>query len=212
MPLATDTERKAMYISRNALTNVKPYQQYSKVKWLEDYMKCVNTFRDELFIDYIENTFLPAINIRTSKEPYLAYYIQYMFGLYRPLGAASVNSFYDTGEKYDSVSATGKPIIYDDSEEYNGRISMREFLILLRFALNYGQEVINLPYIINFVAEICDIEVTEIEVTYPNKETIKITMPNNVATQNFLKMTINYFDWLGLPFGVNLDFAISEDE
>lgn len=212
MSLATDTERQKMYISRNALTNVKPYQQYSKVKWLEDYMKCINQFRNELFIDYIENTFLPSINIRVSKEPYLAYYIQYVFGLYRPLGAASVNSFYDTGEKYDSVSATGKPIIYDDSEEYNGRIGMKEFLILLRFTLNYGQEVVNLPYILNFVAEICDIKVTEIKVAYPDEETIKIIMPNNVATQNFLKMTINYWDWLGLPFGVNLDFSISEDE
>lgn len=193
----------------NDFEPIKSYQQYSKLSWYKDYIKCVNKLRKELYIDYMDK-FIEAINIQTSESQYLAYYIQYVFGLYKPLGASSVNTFYDIGERYDSLTPNNNPIIYDDSEEYNGKISFRNYLILLQFVLNYGEEVINQPMLIDFLCKICKLQPTEIKIEFPDVETISFILPNTSDTQDFLKTTINYWDWLGLPFGVKLDFVIKE--
>lgn len=190
------------------LTNLTPYQQYTNVSWYKGVLKCIDEVRNELFIDYINNYFIPAINIQTSQNLYLSYYIRYLFGMVHPLGSSSTNSFYDTGEKYDSLTPNNNPIVYDDSEEYNGHISMQDFTILLRFVLNYGEEIFNLPMLIKFVSEICDINPNEIKIEFSNIDTIKFTLPNVLKATEFVKSTINYYDWLGLPIGINLDFAI----
>lgn len=180
------------------------YQQYQSAEWLKQY----SAFIDE----YIQKTYFSALqemwdtmNVAESLHAYLTFYTKWLFGLYRPLGGAAINEYYDIGLLYDN----GK--IFDDSQNADGLIQGNDYLKYIKFIYDYTYETWSVDYIIKFVADYCNVSETDIGLDYSYPNEIRITMPPTNKTQDFVKLVINYYDEMCLPYPAILNFVVRDE-
>lgn len=181
------------------------YQQYRSKQWLRDYAALIDNFIQEEYFNALEMLW-GEMNVATSMHPYLTFYTKWLFGLYRPLAGASLSEFYDTGLSYDTQK------IYDDAVEANGLITDEQYLKYIKFVCDYTAETWTIDYIIDFILNYCSLEdSSQILIDYDDKNEIKVLLPNSDATQEFVKLELNYRDAMGLPFGNVISFQINLD-
>lgn len=177
------------------------YQQYRSHQWLRDYSQVVANLKQELYSNQLA-TMWETINVAGSESDYLTYYTKWLFGLYRPLGGASLAEYYDTGRRFDS------DMIYDDAQSSNGLITAEQYLKYIKFIIDYQQPTWTMDWVIKFVSEYCNVDPDEIGVDFSDKTQIGISLPLSDVTNEFVKLEINYRDEMGLPFGNVLSFIV----
>lgn len=181
------------------------YQQYQKLEWLKKYAKFIDEYIQKNYFDKLKSMW-ETMDVGESLDPYLTFYTKWLFGLYRPLGGASISDYYDLNLLYDN----GR--IFDDAQEADGLIQGEDYLKYIKFIYNYTQETWHIDHIIAFVADYCKIDPTDIYVDYSNKNVIKIKIPSTALTgADFIKLTINYYDAMCLPFPNVLDFVLMQE-
>lgn len=185
--------------------NVKPsyvYQQYRGEQWLIDFFNVIDSLKQEDYYNNIEK----YINIRNIVNPiddnYLSFYTKYLLGVYRPIGGNSVANYFDLNDYYD------EELSYDDSIDFNGKITMEDFSVYLAYIYNYSYEIFNIDYLCRFIASWCNIFISEIKINLDTPNKIIIKLPSNQKNADFIKLVINYFNEMGFPFGVDLDIRI----
>lgn len=183
------------------------YQQYQRLEWLKKYAKFIDDYIQTNYFDKLSEMW-DTINVAESLDPYLTFYTRYLFGLHRPLGGASITDFYDLDLLYDNAR------IYDDSQEADGLIDGEQYLKYIKFIYDYTYETWQLDHILAFVANyLGDIDPTDIYIDFSTtKNTIKIRIPaQSVAVNDFIKLTIKYYDEMCLPFPAVLDFVLKQE-
>lgn len=185
------TDAKGQYI----------YQQYQKLEWLKKYAKFIDNYIKTNYFDKLKSMW-ETMDVGESLDPYLTFYTKWYFGLFRPLASASMSEFYDIGRLYDN------DMIYDDAQEADGLVSGEDYLKYIKFIYDYTQETWHIDHIVAFVADYCNIYPTLIYVDYSNKNMIKIKIPSStVMGADFIKLMINYYDAMCLPFPNVIDFV-----
>lgn len=195
---------------KNVLEN-KPmslhlYYQYRNNAALEEFFEVVHSVIQEYYFEFLQigNN---ETNLSKSRTEYLGFWSLNMLGLYKPLGAASLNVFYDIGEKFDN----NPPLVYDDSQEYDGTIGLTEFKQYLLFILDYSRLVINIDTLINFAQNWCKFSSPrEVDIKSTN-DGITLRIPTTQQSGEFLKLLRAYYNELGLPFGGSVDIRYKEE-
>lgn len=178
------------------------YQQYKKSQWLRDYQVVIDNYKQREYFNKLAELW-EQIDVAESEHDYLTFYTKWLFGIYRPLSGASLSEYFDTGRSYD----TG--MIYDDALKANGLITAEQYLKYIKFIIDYSQETWTIDYILKFVADYCEININDIIVDRSNKTEIKVILPNQDTTNEFIKVELNYRDEMGLPFGDVLSFEVN---
>lgn len=179
------------------------YQQYRSLTWLRDYAGFIDSYIQITYYDSLQEMW-DTMNVAESEDPYLTFYTKWLFGLYRPLGGASVSDYFDIGLPYDSSR------IYDDASENNGLILADEYLKYIKFIYDYSEPTWSLDYIMRFAADYCDISPLEITIDLSDKNSVVFVLPPTQKTQDFTKIIINYADEMCLPFGNVINFKVEE--
>lgn len=182
------------------------YYQYRDSEALESFFDVLHKLINVEYFEFMK-TIVDEQSIEKSRTEYLAFWSLNMLGLYKPLGAASLNVFYDIEERYDD----SPPLTYDDAQEYDGTIGLPEFKRFLSFLLDYSEPVININTLVQFAARWCkfnDLSQVSIE---PTLDGLTICVPTTQQSGEFLKLLRAYYNELGLPYGVNVDIRYKED-
>lgn len=195
---------------KNVLEN-KPmplhlYYQYRNNEALEEYFEVVHSVIQEYYFEFLQigNN---ETNLEKARTEYIGFWSLNMLGLFKPLGAASLNVFYDIGEKFDNLP----PLVYDDSQEYDGTIGLTEFKQYLLFILDYSRSVINIDTLISFAQNWCKFE-SPSEVTIEStNDGITLKIPTTQQSGEFLKLLRAYYNELGLPFGSYVDIKYKDE-
>lgn len=180
------------------------YQQYQSVEWLKKYAKLIDEYIQTNYFNALE-TMWANIDIKDSMHEYLTFYTKWYFGLYRPLEGTSLSERYDLGLFYDSEK------IYDDAQDANGLIKGELYLKYLKFCLDYTYETWHIDHIVAFVANYCEIDPTQIEVSYEYLNEIRIRIPSTENSQAFIKMVLVNYDAMCLPYPNVLNFMVYSD-
>lgn len=196
-------------ISQGVFENVIPfefqlepiylYEQYRGNKLLNEVFKRLNIFIHSNYIGWLER-FLEAMSFEHSNNLYLAFYAQNYFGIARPLGSASLNSYYDIEEMFDSES-----VIYDESSFYDGKIGLRDFKKYLQFRLDYSYAVSNIQMLASFAAKWVECELSEIQIVQ-SVDTTTFYIPQTFSSGEFIKLIFTYSNELGMPYGCKIEF------
>lgn len=182
------------------------YYQYRDNAALEEYFEIMHAIITEYYYDFVATT-LNELNISKARTDYLAFWSLNMLGLHKPLGAASLNVFYDIGEKFDALP----PLVYDDAQDYDGTVGLTEFKQYLRFILDYSNEVISIPVLCEFAqnwGKFDSIRDVAIEST---NDGIVLKIPTTQQSGEFLKLLRAYYNELGLPFGSTVDIRYKDE-
>lgn len=179
------------------------YQQYRGLQWLRDYANFIDKYIQNKYYNKLESMW-DAIDVAASQSPFLTYYTKWYFGLYRPLGGASISDYYDIGLSYDNNR------IYDDAQDINGLIGPEEYLKYIRFIYDYSQQTWTLDYLMSFASDYCQIPIDNITLDLSDIKQVQIILPITDRTQEFAKLVINYYDEMCLPFGNVVNFKVEE--
>lgn len=180
------------------------YQQYQDAEWLKAYGKFIDEYIQENYFNKLKAMWA-TMDVAESLEDYLTFYTKWYFGLFRPLGGASISDYYDIGLLYDN----GR--IFDDAQDANGLVQGEQYLKYIKFIYDYTYETWHIDHILAFIADYCDLEATNIWVDYSFKEECRVLIPANEKTQDFVKLVINYYDEMCLPFPNIINFLIMAD-
>lgn len=181
------------------------YQQYQKLEWLKKYALFIDKYLQETYFDKIKEMW-DTMNVAESLHPYLTFYTKWYFGLYRPLSGASVNEYFDINLLYDN------DVLFDDAINANGLIEGDDYLAYIKFIYDYSQPVWNIHYIMEFIASYCEIKPNELYLDYNDPNYIKIKIPYTAhKAQDFIKMVINNYDEMCLPFPNIIDINIMQE-
>lgn len=181
------------------------YQQYQRLEWLKRYAKFIDDYIQANYFDKLQEMW-ETMNVAESLDPYLTFYTKYLFGLYRPLGGASISEYYDLNLLYDN------DVIFDDALIANGLITADQYLKYIKFIYDYSQETWHIDHIIAFTADYCNITPEMIYVDYTDLNRIKVKIPSvALAGADFIKLIINYYDEMCLPFPNILDFSLMQE-
>ena len=180
------------------------YNQYQSAEWLKAYSKFIDGYIQETYFDKLKEMW-DTIDVGTSLHEYLTFYTKWYFGLFRPLGGASISDYFDIGLLYDN----GR--IFDDAQDANGLITGEQYLKYIKFIYDYTYETWHIDYILAFIADYCDISPTDIFLNYDFKEECRILIPASEKAQDFVKLVINYYDEMCLPFSNIINFLIMSD-
>ena len=173
------------------------YQQYRHLEWCIKYFAIVDNLINQYFVDTI-NDYIKAMSIQNSNSQYLTFYLKNLLGIERPMSAASLLNYYDIGLQFDNK------LKYDDSQNYGGKLNQRMFLIYLHYILNYKYEIFNIPFLIDFIAEWCEINKNDLEVI-PGWNKITIQLSPSLNAILFSKIIINYYNQMSMPLGVDFN-------
>lgn len=201
-------------ISQGVFENVIPfefqlepiylYEQYRGNKLLNEVFERLNIFIRSNYIGWLER-FLEAMSFEHSNNLYLAFYAQNYFGIARPLGSASLNSYYDIEEMFDSEN-----VIYDESSFYDGKIGLRDFKKYLQFRLDYSYAVSNIQMLASFAAKWVECELSEIQIVQ-SVDTTTFYIPQTFSSGEFIKLIFAYSNELGMPYGCKIEFRYSNN-
>lgn len=196
-------------ISQGVFENVIPfefqlepiylYEQYRGNKLLNEVFERLNIFIRSNYIGWLER-FLEAMSFEHSNNLYLAFYAQNYFGIARPLGSASLNSYYDIEEMFDSENT-----IYDESSFYDGKVGLRDFKKYLQFRLDYSYAVSNIQMLASFAAKWVECELSEIQIVQ-SVDTTTFYIPQTFSSGEFIKLIFAYSNELGMPYGCKVEF------
>lgn len=201
-------------ISQGVFENVIPfefqlepiylYEQYRGNKLLNEVFGRLNIFIRSNYIEWLER-FLEAMSFKHSNNLYLAFYAQNYFGIARPLGSASLNSYYDIEEMFDTENT-----IYDESSFYDGKIGLRDFKKYLQFRLDYSYTVSNIQMLASFAAKWVECELSEIQIVQ-SVDTTTFYIPQTFSSGEFIKLIFAYSNELGMPYGCKIEFRYSNN-
>lgn len=180
------------------------YNQYQSAEWLKAYSKFIDEYIQENYFDKLKEMW-DTIDVAESLNPYLTFYTKWYFGLFRPLGGASISDYYDIGLLYDNNR------IFDDSQDANGLITGEQYLKYIKFIYDYTYETWHIDHLLAFVADFCNLSPTDIYLDFSFKEEIRVQIPAFEATQDFVKLVINYYDEMCMPFPNIINFLIISD-
>lgn len=200
-------------ISQGVFENVIPfkfqlepiylYEQYRSNKLLNEVFERLNIFIRSNYIEWLER-FSEAMSFEHSNNLYLAFYAGNYFGVKRPLGSASLNSYYDIEEMFDSENT-----IYDESSYYDGKIGLRDFKKYLQFRLDYSYDVSNIQMLASFAAKWVECELSDIQIVQ-SVDTTTFYIPQTFSSGEFIKLIFAYFNELGMPYGCKVEFRYSD--
>lgn len=182
----------------NEANNLHLYYQYRENAILVKFFQVIHSYINNNYFKFLKIA-LENTQPLKAKNNYLTFWALHMLGLNKPLGAASLNTFYDVEDQYDNM------LTYDDSNEYDGTIGLREFSLYLKFILNYSIPVLNIHSLVMLCDSFCNFEnLKEIKIESSLNGVI-IRIPQTQSSAEFLKLLRVYYDDLGLPFGINLE-------
>lgn len=182
------------------------YYQYRDNEALESFFEVLHNLINAEYFEFMRVA-IAEQSVEHSRTEYLAFWSLNMLGLYKPLGAASLNVFYDIEERYDD----SPPLTYDDAQEYDGTIGLPEFKRFLSFLLDYSEPVININTLVQFADRWCKFgDLTQVSIE-PSLEGLTIRVPTTQQSGEFLKLLRAYYNELGLPYGINVDIRYKEE-
>lgn len=175
------------------------YEQYRGNKLLNEVFERLNVFIRSNYIEWLER-YLEAMSFEGSNNLYLAFYAENYFGVKRPLGSASLNSYYDIEEMFDTENT-----IYDESSYYDGKVGLKDFKKYLQFRLDYSYAVSNIQMLASFAAKWVECELSDIQIVQSIDSTT-FYIPQTFSSREFIKLIFAYSNELGLPFGCKIEF------
>lgn len=181
------------------------YEQYKGSKLLTQVFERINYFIKTNYIDYLKEL-SNAMSVNGSKDIFLAFYMRNYFGIERPLGSASMASYYDIEEQFDI-----KNVIYDEAAEYDGKIGILEFKKYIRFILDYENEVLNIPTLASFAARWIECKLSDIMIIQ-SIDTTTFYIPQTFTSGEFIKLIFAYAKPLNLPYGAKIEFRYKNTE
>lgn len=188
---------------RYQLTPIYLYEQYRSSALLREVFERLNNYIQSNYIAWLEN-FLNNISFHNSNNLFLGFYLQNYFGIARPLGSASLNSYYDIEEKFDTENT-----IYDESAFYDGKVGLKDFKKYIQFRLDYSYAVTNIQMLASFAAKWIECELSEIQIVQ-TIDTTTFYIPQTYSSGEFIKLIFAYFNELGLPYGCKIEFRYKD--
>lgn len=180
------------------------YQQYQSVEWLKKYGKFIDDYIQKNYFDKLRSMW-DAMDVAESLDAYLTFYTKHYFGLHRPLASSSLSERWDIGLNYDDN------IIYDDAQDANGLITGAEYLKYIKFIYDYTNETWHPTFLLEFIANYCNISPTEIWLDFSYKNEVRVKIPVTEETQALIKLIINHYDEMCLPFPNVLNVMVLSD-
>lgn len=189
------------------ITKPKPYMQYRKVRWLNDFISAYGDVIQENIFDYL-NDIIDA-NTLNKITPIVTQLSQYYYGLPFLSGGGTVSSTkYDNSQNYDYAN-----VIYDDGAESSASVDYYYLHKYLKFLLNYKDRVFNIDMLVTFIADFCDLSKKEIAIYKENVFTTVFLLPTTNATLSLIQMKKSMGGILyGFPVGRNFGRNVVELE
>lgn len=194
-------------ISKFEPSKITPYHQYKDVEEFQQLFGVVNEMIKEFYTEIIAE-WMEALRLDPDcieLHPYFTYYMRYYFGIMRPLSAASLLPSYDVGDKWDNN------LIYDYGAGEGGTIEDDQFCAMLKWTINWQIPISNIHNLLDFACAFIGISRRDIRVS-SLVNGLMIELPKDLRiSADFVRLIDNYYNEIGYPFGLFIDFRLRSD-
>lgn len=183
----------------------EPYFQYRNSNALKEFFHIIHEYIEQNYFRAIES-WLYELNFHNDylASDYNRYFLENMLGIYKPLGSSALSVYYDGGKEYDEVG-----LIYDDSTVYDGTIKEELFKAFARYITDFQNPRVTIMELQRFIAEWCGVKESDVLWKSSPKE-IVIFIPAGYTGNELQKILKAYYNELGLPFGITIDFRSAD--
>lgn len=192
------------------VTEVKPlpfelYFQYRNNEALGEFFRIIYEYIETNYFTAMES-WMHELNFHNDylATDYYRYFLQNMLNISKPLGSSALSVYYDGNKEYDEAG-----LIYDDTSVYDGTLKEELFKVFTSYITDFQHPRVNIVGIQNFIARWCGTTASNVLWKSSPKE-IVFYIPAGYNGNELQKILKTYYNELGLPFGITIDFRSSD--